>query len=192
MPSGHLGEVYSLFQLQLGAHEHTKQAALRSTVEFHVRIGLPEPAAKVKDQRKYILEQFNLLSDQIKRQTFIDLVAAFEADLFSCLKEASGKVRHVLNQHYHRDYPFFIHRRHLAVTIEDVKSLGGYRHLIGGGRDAAERDAGKALAEVIAQRNYLAHGRRWEPPAIPPTIETAFNVLKAELDRVAGSSAGTM
>lgn len=187
MSGRQLDASYSALQSQLGAHAYARQAALRpgASVDFLGRLGVPVGNV-VKDRRKGIQEHFERVGRQIRRQGFTDLVSSFEADLFRLLQMASSKVRHVLNRHYETNFPFSAHREDLARTTADFSNLGGYRRLLAV-TSASRADPRKDLWEVIAYRDFLAHGERWEAPAAPPTIDFAYATLVKEIHRVEAS-----
>ena len=88
MSGRRLDDSYAAVQMQLGAHDHARQAASRPTVttELLVRLGLPDSIGTItKNRRKTVLEHFERTGRQIRRQCFIDLVSSFEADLFHLL-----------------------------------------------------------------------------------------------------------
>ncbi|MCJ2135659.1 hypothetical protein MKK69_16630 [Methylobacterium sp. J-026] len=175
---------YIALQSQLGAHAHARQAALRPGASTELLGGLGVPIGNVvKDRRKAIQEHFKRVGRQIRRQGFIDLVSAFEADLFRLLRMASSKVRHVLKVHYGPEFPFAAYREDLARTSADFSNLGGYRRLLAVA-SGSRVDPRTDLWEVIAYRDFLAHGERWAVPANPPTIDFAYATLSKEIDRV--------
>ncbi|MCJ2055219.1 hypothetical protein MKL09_01485 [Methylobacterium sp. J-048] len=176
---------YSALQSQLGAHAYARQAALRRTASADLLSQLGVAVGDVvKDRRKAIQEHFERVGRQIRRQGFTDLVAAFEADLFRLIGVASSKVRHVLDLHYDAAFPFAACREDLARTSADFSNLGGYRRLLAVTAQS-RADPRKDLWDVIAYRDFLAHGARWPCPAAPPTIDFAYATLANEIDRVA-------
>ena len=159
-----LDQSYISLMLQLGAHRHAREAALRpnATAAFLVELGLSDlVGALSKSRRKIISERFEVVGRQIRRQGFIDLVSAFESDAFRLLGIASSKVRHVLNQHYEPSYPFYLDREQLARTTEDFSNLGGYRKLLAK-RSSSQIDPRMHLWQVVSHRDFLVHGERWE------------------------------
>ena len=186
MSSRKLEASYVVFTAQVGAHAYARRAALRHTAspELLVELGLTAILGRVvKDRRKAVQEHFERIGRQIRRQGFVDLVSAFEADLFHLMGMATSKARHVLKQHYDAAYPFADHRDLLARTPSDIANLGGYRRLLAMPARAGS-DPRCDLWDIIAYRDYLAHGERWAFPADPPTIAFAYRVLSEEIRRV--------
>lgn len=177
---------YTAFLAQLGAHAYARRAALRQTsspdllVELGMSVAL---GTLVKDRRKAIQEHFERVGRQIRRQGFVDLVSAFEADLFRLLGMATSKARHVLKQHYDPAYPWAEHRDHLARTPADIANLGGYKRLLASSSPAGT-DFRKDLWDIVAYRDYLAHGERWAFSAGPPGIDLAYHILSEEIRRI--------
>ncbi|CAM3070936.1 hypothetical protein [Methylobacterium mesophilicum] len=179
---------YIALQSQLGAHAYARQAALRpgASAQFLSELGVPIGDI-VKNRRKAIQEHFERVGRQIRRQGFTDLVSSFEADLFRLLQMASSKVRHILNAHYEPDLPFAAHREDLARTTADFSNLGGYRRLLAV-TSGSGVDPRKDLWEIIAYRDFLAHGERWAFPASPPTLDFAYATLSKEINRIEASA----
>lgn len=175
---------YAAIQMQLGAHDHARHAASRTTAttELLVRLGLPDSIGTIaKDRRKAVLEHFERTGRQVRRQCFIDLVSSFEADLFRLLAMASSKARHALKKHYGATDPFSISPEDLARTAADFSNLGGYKRLLSETTKSGV-DPRRDLWIVISHRDWLAHGERWAPLATPPDLETAHRTLSRELD----------
>lgn len=186
MSARRLDASYASFRMQVGAHEHAKRTALRQTATTDLldQLGLSDLIGRAaKDRRKIILERFEHLGRQIRRQAFVDLVSSFEADLFRMLGMATSKARHVLNRHYDANDPFAVQRTDLVRTTADFSNLGGYRRLLAT-PSASRIDPRSDLWDVVAYRDFLVHGERWAYPADPPTIGFAYQVLSREIDRV--------
>lgn len=178
-----LDEAYASLRMQLGAHAHAREAALRAgaTAELLSALGLPDlVGAVVKKRRKTIAEHFERAGRQIRRQGFVDLVSSFEADLFGLLGRATSKERHAVDRHYGSGHPFEAHRSKLVRQVGDFGSLGGYRRLLSSTRD----DPRQELWDVVSHRDCLAHGERWASLRDPPTIDDAYAILSKELKRV--------
>lgn len=175
---------YAAIQMQLGAHDHARHAASRTTAtaDFLVRLGLPDAIGTVaKDRRKVVLEYFERAGRQMRRQCFVDLVSSFESDLFRMLGMASSKARHTLKTSYDSAYPFSASPEELARTTADFSNLGGYKRLLSETARSGV-DLRRDLWTVILHRDYLAHGERWAPIATPPDLESAYRTLSRELD----------
>ncbi|MFE1599362.1 hypothetical protein [Methylobacterium sp. ID0610] len=186
MSTRRLDDSYGAFRVQIGAHGYAKQAALRKTVsvELLTQLGLGEIIGTMSaDRRKTLLEHFERVGRQIRRQGFVDLVSSFEADLFRSLRMATSQARHILNEHYGTGYPFAAHRQDLTRTTDDFSNLGGYRRLLAAS-SASAIDPRRDVWDVVSYRDFLAHGERWSAPAAPPTVEAAYRILSAELDRI--------
>ena len=179
-----LDEAYASVKMQLGAHAHAREAALRpgATAELLTALGLPDLVGEVvKKRRRAISEHFERTGRQIRRQGFVDLVSSFEADLFKLLGTATSKARHTVNQYYGSGYPFEEHKSELIRTVGDFGTLGGYRRLLS---ITHRSDPRQDLWNVIAHRDCLAHGERWAPLSNPPTIDDAHATLSQELRRI--------
>ena len=177
---------YASLRLQLGAHDYAKSAALRPTAtgELLNQLGLPDLVGTiVKNRSKTILEQFDQVGRQIRRQGFVDLVSSFEADLFRLLRMATSQARHVLNGHYDASGPFAAHREDLVRTTADFSNLGGYRRLLAT-PSPSQADPRADLWTVVSHRDFLVHGERWDFTAHPPTIDFAYRTLSNEIDRI--------
>lgn len=186
MSGRRLDDSYAAVQMQLGAHDHARQAASRPTVttELLVRLGLPDSIGTItKNRRKTVLEHFERTGRQIRRQCFIDIVSSFEADLFHLLGMASSKARHILKTHYEAAHPFSRSPEDLARTVADFSNLGGYRRLLSETTKSGI-DPRRDLWNVVSHRDWLAHGERWASSATPPDIEAAYRTLSQELDRL--------
>lgn len=186
MSAPRLEKSYRIYKLQLASYEFSKKAAGRakSTPSLFADLGLTaEIGKKAKDPWKAILSEFDEFKRKLERQSFVDLVASFEYDLFQHIRVGTSHAVNVMDENYGDERAFADSSRILIRTAEDFSNLGGYRKKAGEA-DPASNHSETPLGRLIKYRDYLAHGERFEAPKDAPSVDEAYEILTAEITRI--------
>jgi hypothetical protein len=156
--------------------EHATRAAKGDPWPLYREIGVISVGDKIEQSRKELAAFHDELSKAIEQLGFIEIVAAFEAEMGNRIKNAAGAVRRVIRSGYSPDDPLSKQIEGFVRDTKSFESIKSIEELLAGHLNAADR---QALQTIRGERNRLAHGSSEQPVSVSP--EQAHRVLTSIL-----------
>jgi hypothetical protein len=154
------------------AGDHATRAKTGEPLPFYREIGVISVGDKIEQSRRDFAAFHDELSKAIEQWGFIEVVAAFEAEMVNRIRNAVGAIRKAVRDGYSPDDPLSKQIDGFVRDAKSFESMSAIEELIAGNLGAAEREA---LQTIRSERNRLAHGVSAQPVLVSP--EDAYRLL---------------
>lgn len=152
--------VYNKYTTLLKLCINAKERAISDkTDRFIINIGIVDIIGRPKKNRKNIIkEYFDKIQKDIEENTILNLVATFEKIIFIKIPPTINHSKQILSSNYNDQYPFSSSIKSFVKESSDINNISAIQTILTGSISVTLE---RKLKEIIAQRNRIAHGKRF-------------------------------